>query len=362
MIENYIVELLYEQECVIIPGFGGFVVNYHPAFYDAKKNVFYPPKRKVGFNIQLKTNDGLLYNYLVRRENISFNEAREKVACFVETIDSRLKKKETVVIPNLGTFIFKHRLVFLPDKEANFFADAYGLDAVMVSSLKKEAVSVPNRVTIPVTATATNYRKWLVAASFLLSLLFIPHGFLNFSKYQSQSNLSFDILTSEAPLENLLTEHPSLSDLSIRIDELSEKKSALNPFVEVKSSAQIVEEMTNNEILPVETDSENLKMPEMIQKNQMPKEEQVEILTNKTVTENIEISQGSFCLIIGSFKDKRNAERFFKKKQNDFPNAKFFQSKGFYRITSDVFVKKTDAVKEKKSLKSQGVSSWIMKY
>ena len=54
--------------------------------------------------------------------------------------------------------------------------------------------------------------------------------------------------------------------------------------------------------------------------------------------------------------------RFFKKKQKDFPNAKFFQSKGFYRITSDTFHKKSDAVKEKKSLKNQGVPSWVMKY
>ena len=365
MVENYIVELLFNQECVIIPGFGGFVVNYHSAYYDAKKNVFYPPQRKVGFNARLKTNDGLLFNYLVHRENISFNEAREKVTRFVETINACLKNKEEVVIPRLGSFTFKHQLVFSPDKQTNFLTDVYGLYPVLISSIKKEVVAVPKRVTIPV-STKTNYRKWMVAASFLLSLLLIPHGFLNFSKYQSQSNLGLNFLMQDAssPLKNLLSDYPSLSNLSSQIDALSEKKNALNPFTEVKSSAEIVQEMNKENDLPVIKDSVAGQEPENSNIQSNTENTKKEEIAKETIPNEVseEIQQGSFCLIIGSFKVKQNAERFFKKKQKDFPNAKFFQSKGFYRITSDVFVKKSDAVKEKKSLKSQGVSSWVMKY
>jgi len=170
---------------------------------------------------------------------------------------------------------------------------------------------------------------------------------------------------ADSPLRNLLTDYPSLSALSSQIDALSEKKTALNPFAEVKSSAEIVEEMNKKkEVLSVTKDSVAVQEPEI--SDIQPKTENTgnEEIAEEIVPDEVseEIQQGNFCLILGSFKDKRNAERFFEKKQKDFPNAKFFQSKGFYRITSDVFVKKSDAVKEKKYLKNQGVSSWVMKY
>lgn len=366
MIENYIVELLFEQECVIIPGFGGFVVNYQAAYYDTKKNIFFPPQRKVSFNARLKTNDGLLYNYLVHRENISFNEAREKVSRFVETINARLKKKEKVTILNIGTFTFKHQLVFLPDRQANFLSDVYGLNAVLISSIKKEAIVVPNRVIIPVADSTYNYRKWMVAASFLLSLLLIPHSFLNFQKYHSQSNLGFDFSMQDvnSPLENLLTDYPFLSGLSSQIDELSDKKSALNPFAEVKSSTEVVQEMNKETILPIAKDTAAIQEQEVLNSESQIEDMGTEKIIPETISDKVseEIQPGSFCLIIGSFKEKRNAERFFKKKQKDFPNAIFFQFNGFYRITSDVFAEKSDASKEKKILKSKGISSWVMKY
>jgi len=360
MIENYIVELLFEQECVIIPGFGGFVINYHPAHYDEKKNIFYPPQHKVGFNVQLKTNDGLLFNTLMKREHISFEQARQKVANYVDEVNNRLGKKETVKISNLGSFTLKHQLIFSPDKQVNFLANVYGLDAVLISPIKKIIAPPPKH--IPIVNSAGNYRKWLVAASFLLSLLLIPHGFLNSSKYQSQSNLGFNFTTKylNVPLENLLANYPALSLLSSQIDKLSEKKSALNPLTKIKSTAEIVKAIKKETIFPVTKNAAPIKETVISNAKQPSKKVKPE-QKNKEITFNA-IPKNSFCLIIGSFKNKHNAERFFKKKQKDFSNAICFHYNGFYRITSDVFVKKSDASKKMKILKSKGISSWVMKY
>ena len=57
---QHIEALLLENDCVIIPGFGGFVAHLTPAVSVEEGNVFIPPIRTIGFNPQLRLNDGLL--------------------------------------------------------------------------------------------------------------------------------------------------------------------------------------------------------------------------------------------------------------------------------------------------------------
>lgn len=57
---QHIEALLLENDCVIVPGLGGFVAHYTPAMRVAEENTFLPPTRIIGFNPQLKMNDGLL--------------------------------------------------------------------------------------------------------------------------------------------------------------------------------------------------------------------------------------------------------------------------------------------------------------
>ena len=59
-LSRHIEVLLFENDCVIIPNFGGFVTHYTPSKRDVKENLFIPPTRVIGFNDQLKLNDGLL--------------------------------------------------------------------------------------------------------------------------------------------------------------------------------------------------------------------------------------------------------------------------------------------------------------
>lgn len=54
---QHIEALLLENDCVIVPGFGGFVAHYAPATHVKEENLFLPPTRTIGFNPQLKLND-----------------------------------------------------------------------------------------------------------------------------------------------------------------------------------------------------------------------------------------------------------------------------------------------------------------
>lgn len=57
---KHIEVLLLDNDCVIVPGFGGFVTHYIPATRIAEENLFLPPTRIIGFNPSLTMNDGLL--------------------------------------------------------------------------------------------------------------------------------------------------------------------------------------------------------------------------------------------------------------------------------------------------------------
>ncbi len=76
-LERHIEILLLSNDCVIVPGFGGFMAHHVDARYDGRDNMFLPPLRTIGFNPQLTMNDlaGILY---VR--TISYPEAFASVA------------------------------------------------------------------------------------------------------------------------------------------------------------------------------------------------------------------------------------------------------------------------------------------
>jgi hypothetical protein len=65
-----ITNLLYDHDCVTIPGFGSFIINESSAKYIDKENKFYPPGKYVSFNPIVKSNDGLLANYISRKRSI----------------------------------------------------------------------------------------------------------------------------------------------------------------------------------------------------------------------------------------------------------------------------------------------------
>ena len=64
IIANYISDLLYRYDCVIVPDFGGFVANRIGAQVNNFTHTFSPPTKQITFNGLLKHNDGLLANYI----------------------------------------------------------------------------------------------------------------------------------------------------------------------------------------------------------------------------------------------------------------------------------------------------------
>ena len=124
-------ELLFGHDCVIVPGFGGFIGNYTPARIDKNTGIFYPPVKQISFNRNLNHNDGLLVGRISSSSRMNYGDARNLVDEFVSEIRRKLEKGEKVVFDNIGSFINNHEgnVQFEPDKNVNYHLDAYGLES-----------------------------------------------------------------------------------------------------------------------------------------------------------------------------------------------------------------------------------------
>jgi nucleoid DNA-binding protein len=175
----YIKELLLLNDCVIIPGFGGFVTNYRQAGLHSAQ--FTPPGKSVSFNRKLNFNDGLLINHLASEEGLNYIAARKKVDLLVQELNYRLTDGEEITIPGLGSLQYdeQQHLVFTPKVEGNLNIDAFGLTSFSYESLfarriAHQAVSQENRQAVEVIFQKRSLKKVLLAVPLLFALAVIP--------------------------------------------------------------------------------------------------------------------------------------------------------------------------------------------
>lgn len=143
-VNQYISELLYGQDCVIIPELGAFVSEYKPAFFNDSGEVLFPPSKEISFNPKLKNNDGLLMNAISANERISLTDALKKIGEFRDNIQYRLEKGETVEIEGLGSLKINdtNQMVFESESDRNFLLDAFGLNPASLKAPEAKPAAV----------------------------------------------------------------------------------------------------------------------------------------------------------------------------------------------------------------------------
>lgn len=138
----YISDLLFEHDCVTVPGFGSFLANYKSAHYDLSQEKFSPPFKQISFNSQIKDNDGTLAKYVSKKLEITFDEAVKEIHQTVLSWSIKVKT-ETIILKNLGEIYFSsdHRMVFVPDNSVNHLIDSFGLSPIFVRQIKDKSSS-----------------------------------------------------------------------------------------------------------------------------------------------------------------------------------------------------------------------------
>ncbi len=207
-LENYIADLLYRYDCVIVPNFGGFVANTKSA--KQVNTIFTPPFKQISFNSLLVENDGLLANYIASTDKMPYKTAVNFIAFEVqEWIDQLLS--EELELEGIGTlYSINDTIHFEPCNKVNYLTSSFGLDAVVANkiTLQKEEILqnntdlqiVDNAAVLPLeNKTKSNNNLLKYAAIFLLGAATIG---ISVKAYQDRKIAAINLANSVKQQEN----------------------------------------------------------------------------------------------------------------------------------------------------------------
>lgn len=189
---NYISDLLYRYECVIVPNFGGFVTNNKSAKIDLANNSIQAPYKQITFNTHLKNNDGLLANYIASVDKISYPRALNYIKIEIEAWQKKLTDGG-LELQNIGTISFvENQLIFEPQLKINYLTSSFGLNTVAGHEIKREIYKkqvekLEEKAPIifsPERKKAPNYLKY--AAIFIIGLSVVGFGGKLYKDSQNQ--------------------------------------------------------------------------------------------------------------------------------------------------------------------------------
>lgn len=144
-LHRHIEILLLDNDCVIIPEFGGFMAHHVEARYDDGDHTFLPPSRTLGFNRQLRLNDSLLAQSYVEAYDLSYPEALTRIGDEVEEMRQHLHNEGFYELNDLGVLYYADNgtYTFEPCEAGILTPSLYGLNSIDILRLSTlETLSV----------------------------------------------------------------------------------------------------------------------------------------------------------------------------------------------------------------------------
>ena len=149
-LDRHIEILLLENDCVIVPGLGGFVAHHVSARYDEQDGLFLPPYRTLGFNAQLRMNDSLLVQSYVDAYELSYPEALAQIEKEVDEIYQALDEEGLFELNDLGSLSrnSEGNLEFEPFESGILTPLYYGLSSFNFTKFVAEKQSAPTTIEV----------------------------------------------------------------------------------------------------------------------------------------------------------------------------------------------------------------------
>ena len=333
---KYIVQLLHDHDCVIIPEFGGFVAQYKPASLDRVTGFYSPPSKQILFNINLKNNDGLLANIVAQEQDISFQRATQVIADFVTTINKELKEKKTFQFIHLGTLFYENNALMFKQKSDNFLGSSFGLPPINVNEFKsvESQINEPTKVFDVAPKMLSTNTKWWVAAAIVPILFYSAWIPLKTDLLNNPSNFSYSDLNPFTYSKEIKT--------GASFNKVNYKD------VETTNNISITSNNTIKEIDRVENSTELSGNPLII--NEEPIHEVKALATPK------------YHVIVGCFGNPKNSSRLIKKlNKKGYKAYKLDVHKNLHRVALATYDQKEDAILAQIQIKEEEkMSSWVL--
>ncbi len=213
-IDRHIEILLLKHDCVIVPGFGGFVAHHVSAQFDEADRTMLPPKTTVGFNQQLTMNDSLLVQSYIETYDYSYPEALRVINDEVTQLRSMIEEYGHFDINSVGRLSLNKdgHYEFEPIPAGILSPILYGLSGVSTTdtatflnkeeSAPKKKARTHNIYPIAeererfVRISTSAIRRGMVACIVILMLMVIPLLNRSVNTHQLMSGIDTSFFTS----------------------------------------------------------------------------------------------------------------------------------------------------------------------
>lgn len=353
-LEAFISELLFEHDCVVLPDFGGLVANYRSARLNTKTHIISPPSKHIGFNRNLKNNDGLLTNHISAVLGISYKDASLKIEECIRDYQIKLQKDGRLVLDRIGVFFQDKigQLQFIPEEQENYLLSSFGFSPVQLKFVEQEEVKIETNI-VPIQSEKRKMAIWKIAAAIALPVIILSSVFL--------SNRSADDHFSLASLnpfhnEKIVTGFESHS-YSFHTDQTSENENLLADHLN-SAEGNIRFDFVNGVV------SENGIEIKNIKPKPIPAVSTEVSSDTNPIYDAVKKAErnGSYALIGGAFQIRENAENFLQKLKADGFEASFAGKKdGLQLVAYGVYSSKAEAKKALQNIKQSGGHAWIRK-
>jgi len=311
-------ELLAVHDCVIIPGFGGFIGNYSPARIDPVHHVFSPPFKKLLFNINLNQNDGLLANHFSCAEGIPYPDASKRISEMIESCRHDLKSGKPFIIPEVGKIFMgkEGNIQFEQDKTVNLLPDAYGLSTFISPPVIRISPQSTLGTTIPIITKQRERHIGLPRSLKWAAILAIPFGLTTMIGITQYDKFKFNQVNKAGILNSVFSRFSSTS--------LVDKKEVPQTYTTTQFQMESPLSVLNSP--PVEYFSDN-------DEGNFNDASSVELKPVQAPIPNIN-TESKYAIIIGAFKIRENAVNLVTDLgRKNIPSAIFDRSKsGLYRV------------------------------
>lgn len=311
-IEQYISELLYTHDCVIIPSFGGLVGNIQSAKLNKSVGILYPPSKQILFNKSLQTNDGLLVSYIAEQECISQSVAKNELATFVKEITNKLVKNKTLRLGNIGLFTVSKEgnILFIQDNTVNYNLEAFGMSPAYKKELTR--TDIQNHIERAAQQITAKERRTSSKALWRAAAVIIPLVALSYLSISQQENIN-TVYTQMASL------NPFVSPETTELEVFSEPE-AVKIEVETTPNIEIIEEKVAPIILP----------------------------------------QKTYYIIAGAFAEQKNADNLMMKLSKWNYNPTIIEGGNLKRVSYDSYNNKEDAIIALNNIRLEHKDAWLL--
>ena len=329
-IQRHIEILLLSHDCVIIPGFGGFIAHHVDAHYDEDDRLWLPPYRTLGFNPQLTLNDSLLAQSYVEAYDISYPDALRQIEAEVDELKNILHSEGEYEMDSIGTLRvnIEGNIEFEPSEAGILSPEVYGLSDFSFKRLKDTTplYEAPSKVAVE-SETATNQTNEEPTPALL------------------EFTTDDDVVLA-TPIANSDLGNTSMSKLHGNIIyKLMPKDSNMTPArpVEKKVVAQKPE---------VKPDTKQEAKAD-VKPEAKPAEPQAELQQEDT-----------YCIVLASQVKRSNAEEYVNQlKQRGIADARIYEHKNVVRVVCGNYANETEAYRElnKMSTEDEFAEAWVYK-